>query len=301
GKRVPAAGGQRSVDRRPDRRRRRRHLHRRRQVLVDRHAALQLPVHRPAVLSDPGRQVGRHGPRRRVPGDDDGLLAVDGSRRRAADLRPRRRVQLRQGATRPGGAGQPRLPHRAVPRRTHPQHGCGRRGMSGPAAGASPQELVERALAASKADDCVVLVTTDHTVNMRWANNTLTTNGTTRSHEVTVVSIVHGDDDPRAASLSRSGVGPDDVTDLVAQSAAAAAESPVADDGAPLVQDRAAADWDADPGETDVADFGGVTAGLAAAFDAAARSQEGRYGYAEHSVATTYLGTSAGVRLRHVQ
>ena len=42
-----------------DRQGRARHLRRRRQVLVDRHAALQLPVHRPAVLPDRGRQARR--------------------------------------------------------------------------------------------------------------------------------------------------------------------------------------------------------------------------------------------------
>ena len=42
---------------------------------------------------------------------------VDGGRRRAADLRAGRRVQLRQGPARPGRPGQPRLPGRAVPRR----------------------------------------------------------------------------------------------------------------------------------------------------------------------------------------
>ena len=45
--------------RRPHRRRRARHLRRRRQVLVDRHAALQLPVHRPALLPDRERRARR--------------------------------------------------------------------------------------------------------------------------------------------------------------------------------------------------------------------------------------------------
>ena len=173
---------------------------------------------------------------------------------------------------------------------------------SGTASGeVRPQEIVDRALAASKADDCIVLVTAEHSVNLRWANNTLTTNGTTRSHHVTVVSIVNGADGPHAASLSRSGVGADDVADLVAASAAAAAESPAADDAAPLVRDRVGADWDSAPDETSVSDFGGLTHGLASAFDAASGADEGRYGYAEHSVGTVYLGTSTGVRLRHVQ
>ncbi len=69
-------------DRGPDRTRRAGAVRRRRQVLVDRHAALQLPVHRPAVLPDRGRTAGRTGARRGVPGDDDRLLGLDGGRRR---------------------------------------------------------------------------------------------------------------------------------------------------------------------------------------------------------------------------
>ncbi|HMC69674.1 MAG TPA: metallopeptidase TldD-related protein, partial [Mycobacteriales bacterium] len=168
-------------------------------------------------------------------------------------------------------------------------------------ANARPQELVEHALQASKADDCIVLVTAHHSVNMRWANNTLTTNGTTRSHEATIISIVNGPDGAQAASMSRSGVTLDDIAELAQQSAAAAADSPAADDAAPLVRDRTANDWAEAPAETSVGDFGGVTDGLAAAFEAAGRASEGRYGYAEHSVGTVYLGSSTGVRLRHVQ
>ena len=164
-----------------------------------------------------------------------------------------------------------------------------------------PQELVERALQVTQADDCIVLVTASHTVNMRWANNTLTTNGTTRSHDATVISILNGSYGPQVASMSRSGVGLDDIAELAEQSAAAAGDSPPADDAAPLVRDRTVADWGDAPAETSVSDFAGVTEGLAAAFAAANSAGEGRYGYAEHSVGTLYLGTSAGVRLRHVQ
>ncbi len=49
GQRVLAAGARRPVDRGADRPRRARPLHHRRQVVVDRHAAVQLPVHRSAV------------------------------------------------------------------------------------------------------------------------------------------------------------------------------------------------------------------------------------------------------------
>ncbi len=78
GQRVAAAGSRRAVDRRDHRRGRARHLRRRRQELVDRHAALQLPVHRPALLPDRGRPARRAVARRRLPGDDDRLLGLDG-------------------------------------------------------------------------------------------------------------------------------------------------------------------------------------------------------------------------------
>ena len=102
GERVAAAGAGRPVDRGADQPGRARHLHHRRPVVVDRHAALQLPVHRAAVLPHRERPAGRSAARRRLPGDDDGLLGIDGGGRRPRDLRARRRVQLRQGPARPG-------------------------------------------------------------------------------------------------------------------------------------------------------------------------------------------------------
>ena len=65
-----------------------RHLRGRRQVLVDRHAALQLPVHRAAVLQDRERSAGRSAEGRRLPGDHHRLLGIDGGGRWTADLPP---------------------------------------------------------------------------------------------------------------------------------------------------------------------------------------------------------------------
>jgi predicted Zn-dependent protease len=114
------------------------------------------------------------------------------------------------------------------------------------------------------------------------------------------VSIVGGAE-PRAASLSRSGVTAAELADLVAASTAAAADSPTADDAAPLIEAPTSRDWDAEPGDTTVGDLSAVAAGLAEAFDTARSRDEGRYGYAEHSVTTTYLGSSRGLRLRDEQ
>ena len=52
----------------------------------------------------------------------------------------------------------------------------------------TPQQLVEHALATSTADDCIAIVRDSTSANLRWANNTLTTNGVMNGCQVTVVS-----------------------------------------------------------------------------------------------------------------
>ncbi|MBX6168264.1 MAG: TldD/PmbA family protein, partial [Thermobispora bispora] len=86
----------------------------------------------------------------------------------------------------------------------------------------TPQEMVERALALSEADDCIVIVDEGSTANLRFAGNTLTTNGVGRSSRTTVISIV-GD---RAGVVSRSAVRPDQLADVVAAADRAAREAP---------------------------------------------------------------------------
>ena len=52
-----------------------------------------------------------------------------------------------------------------------------------------PQETVERALALSRSDDCIVIADETSTANLRWAGNTLTTNGVARSRQLTVIAV----------------------------------------------------------------------------------------------------------------
>ena len=54
---------------------------------------------------------------------------------------------------------------------------------------ATVQELVERALASSTADDCIVIAHHRTSANLRWANNTLTTNGVGHDIGVTVIAF----------------------------------------------------------------------------------------------------------------
>ncbi|HWA66548.1 MAG TPA: metallopeptidase TldD-related protein [Mycobacteriales bacterium] len=165
----------------------------------------------------------------------------------------------------------------------------------------TPQDAVERALATSAADGCTVIANHDATSNLRWANNTLTTNGVTESLGVTVVSTVEGPDGSRAASVSRNTTSAEEIEDLVREADAAARASSVADDAAPLIEGGDAADWDAEPVEAPVAALGGIAEWLGEIFGAASSAGQGRYGYAEHSVVTTYLGSSTGLRRRHAQ
>ena len=110
----------------------------------------------------------------------------------------------------------------------------------------TPQETVERALALSKADGCVVLATERSEVNVRWANNTLTTNGSMRSREVAVISVVGG----AAAVVQRSAVTTDDLEDLVRASEQAARDAGPNEDAAPLVEPDGDPDgWDEPPVE----------------------------------------------------
>jgi predicted Zn-dependent protease len=166
----------------------------------------------------------------------------------------------------------------------------------------SPQETVERALALSKADGCIVLETERSEANLRWANNTLTTNGSMRSRRLAVISVVDGQAGAAAGVVERSAVTEDAIEDLVRASEQAARDAGPADDAAPLVEPgEDGADWSAGPEETSIGVFSGLAPALGEAFGRAGGQQRQLFGFAEHALETRYLGTSTGLRLRHAQ
>jgi len=178
--------------------------------------------------------------------------------------------------------------------------------MTGRAVGLlSPQRIVEAALGASVADGCVVVVNSSSSANIRWANNTVTTNGVARDLSFFVVSVVGGAAATVAGSASDAASADSVAAVVSAAHAAAVATSRLgpARDAQPLVEPGAggADDFDDDPADTSFAVFDPLLAGLAEAF-AAARS-DGRvlYGFVDHDITTTYLGSSTGLRLRWVQ
>jgi predicted Zn-dependent protease len=164
-----------------------------------------------------------------------------------------------------------------------------------------PQSFVEHALATSIADDCIVIVRDRTSANLRWANNTLTTNGVMQGIDVTVISFVHTSDGVATGSVTGSVTTQAGVTVLVdAADAAARAASP-AEDAAELVRDAVSADWDDASVSTDIHVYDAVAPALGEAFGRAAAEGRVLYGFVNHEMTTTYLGSTTGLRLRHVQ
>jgi predicted Zn-dependent protease len=163
------------------------------------------------------------------------------------------------------------------------------------------QELVERALAASTVDGQITYVTESSEANLRWASNSLTTNGAMRSREVVVISLVDGAAGMAAGTVTRTGTP--DIAALVASSEQAARDAGPAEDAMPLIGEMPAESghWDADPSETSIDVFGDFAPALGQAFGEARDRGDLLFGFAEHQMATTYLGSSTGLRLRHDQ
>ncbi|MGB7357828.1 MAG: TldD/PmbA family protein, partial [Mycobacterium sp.] len=112
------------------------------------------------------------------------------------------------------------------------------------------QQVVDIALAEARrlgrADETIVLVTDRIDASLRWANNTMTTNGESTNRTTTIISVVRQGNDARVGSVRSSSVNPSVITDLVAASQQAAATAPHARDAAPaLPAADAPPDWDA--------------------------------------------------------
>ena len=165
----------------------------------------------------------------------------------------------------------------------------------------SPQELVERALESSRSDHCVAIARVSSSANLRWANNTLTTNGVMQRVTFTVISFVDTAEGTAAGSVSGSASTVEQVERLVESADAAASVSRPAEDAAELVRGVAALDWHEPPAETSIQVYADLAPGLGESFERAGASGRVLYGFVDHDLTTTYLGSTTGLRLRHVQ
>jgi predicted Zn-dependent protease len=165
----------------------------------------------------------------------------------------------------------------------------------------TPQDLVEQALKASTADDCVAVLYDTTSANLRWANNTLTTNGAMHSVTMTVVSFAGAGRGVATGSVIGSASTLEQVTALVEAADTAARASTAAEDAAELVGGDAAEDWFAEPVRTSIDVYTDFAPALGEAFGTAEAAGRILYGFVDHELTTCYLGSSTGLRLRHVQ
>jgi predicted Zn-dependent protease len=165
-----------------------------------------------------------------------------------------------------------------------------------------PHEIVERALELSRADGCVVIADEESTANLRWAGNALTTNGVTRGRTLTVVATVAGKQGTASGVVSRAAVTADELEPLVRAAEAAARGAGPAEDAQTLVGGvPQSPDFTDAPVETSSAVFADFAPTLGEAFARARAGGRELYGFANHELVSSYMGTSTGLRLRHDQ
>jgi predicted Zn-dependent protease len=159
------------------------------------------------------------------------------------------------------------------------------------------QEIAERALAQRGTEGRTVIVDVSSTAYLRWAGNALTAGGFVEGRRVTVVAFAGG----AAGVVSSGGLADEDVAGLVRAAEHAATRSPVTGESRPPIEAPATPDWDEPPPEVPIGGVGTLVRSLESAFETARSGNRSLFGYAEHRLHTTYLATSSGLRLRHVQ
>ncbi len=167
----------------------------------------------------------------------------------------------------------------------------------------TPQEIVETALAVATTEGTIVIVTDRSEANLRWANSSLTTNGEMTSRSVTVVATSPSGDGTASGVVDRTVTSAGDVRALVEEAEASARAAEAASDAAPLVTPElagAGSDFDLEPETTSIGAFAQVAADLGEVMRAGGTTRR-HFGFTEQLVDSVYLGSSTGVRLRHVQ
>jgi predicted Zn-dependent protease len=164
-----------------------------------------------------------------------------------------------------------------------------------------PQDLVEQALKSATLP-CVVWATERTEANLRWANNALTTNGEMRSRRLSVTATAEVEGGTAAGTVAQEIATAEEVSAVVAAAEQLARTGRPAEDAAPMVENYAHNDvWADAPETTSIEVLEELAKGLGVALDRAEAARQLLYGFAEHAVETTYLGSSTGLRRRGVQ
>ena len=144
------------------------------------------------------------------------------------------------------------------------------------AASLAPAAVLETAAGTGRADETIVIVTDRAEASLRWAGNSMTTNGVSTSRSMTVISVVRKGDSAHLGAVRSSVVDPATFGALVAASQQAAHDAPEARDAAPLLTGSGTpADWgDPVPG-TGAGVFAELAGSLAAGFGRAEHAAVG--------------------------
>lgn len=159
-------------------------------------------------------------------------------------------------------------------------------------------ETLEKVLKLSRADDCIAIAYESSTANIRWANNSSTTNGVSTNAQLYVISII----DKRVGVVGKSYFADERLEEIVRESEKACDGKPQAEDYLPLLQyTRGDEEWNETHEPTGIEVFEEFAPNLARLFEKGERSSVKLFGYAEHGSSTLHLATSGGARRRHSQ
>ncbi|MCW4353017.1 metallopeptidase TldD-related protein [Hoyosella sp. YIM 151337] len=159
-------------------------------------------------------------------------------------------------------------------------------------------DLVGQCLAIATADQTIVIVTDVSEASLRWANSSMTTNGSSMYRRWSVLSFVDKPEGTSVGVVNSQSADAGDIPAVVRASESAARESAPARDAMPLLAGHdEAPDWTAPAERTAIDVFSSFTPDLAQAFS----HTDQLYGFAHHEVQTTWLGSSTGLRKRWVQ
>lgn len=164
-----------------------------------------------------------------------------------------------------------------------------------------PQQIIEKVLAAADYEDCIVIVNEDTSANLRWANNTLTTNGVLANRSVTVIAFVATPDGIASGSITRTDVAESEVAEVAAAAKLAALAAGAAEDAAPLLTNEVAGDWESAHQPTGPEVFAKVAPDLGQMFNRASKDGIELFGYAEHVHSSSWIGSKGGIRVRQDQ
>ena len=163
----------------------------------------------------------------------------------------------------------------------------------------SAQDLVEKIIARATCDDCIVIVNDKTLANLRWANNTLTTNGVMQERSVTVLAFISTNGSMAAGGVTRTNVDESDIDSILSEAIATAKAAGPMEDYAPLAKDLSIGAWSDPHNPTGPEVFKKFAPDLGGMLQRSAAESIEQFGYAEHTHETIWLGSKGGLRLRH--